>query len=67
MEAGVRNRFLGKVWNIRIDDVMAQVTMWMGDTEVASVMTRESLEEAGFKQGDEVTALIKAINVVMVK
>jgi len=39
----------------------------MGDTEVASVMTRESLEEAGFKQGDNVTALIKAINVVMVK
>jgi molybdopterin-binding protein len=39
----------------------------VGDTEIASVMTRESLEEVGFKQGDNVTALIKAINVVFVK
>ncbi|BAF58734.1 MAG: TOBE domain-containing protein [Pelotomaculum sp.] len=39
----------------------------MGDTELTSVMTRESFEEAGFAQGDEVTALIKAINVVFVK
>jgi molybdopterin-binding protein len=39
----------------------------MGDTEIASVMTRESLEEAGFSQGDSITALIKAINVVFVK
>ncbi|MGV8982442.1 hypothetical protein [Clostridium sp.] len=30
-------------------------------------MTRESLEEAGFKQGDKVEALIKAINVIFVK
>jgi molybdopterin-binding protein len=39
----------------------------MGDTEIASVMTRESVNEAGFKDGDPVTALIKAINVVFVK
>jgi molybdopterin-binding protein len=39
----------------------------MGDTEITSVMTRESLEEAAFAEGDTVTALIKAINVVFVK
>jgi len=39
----------------------------MGDTEIVSVMTRESLDEAGFKEGEPVTALIKAINVVFVK
>ncbi len=32
-----------------------------------SVMTRESLEDAGFKKGDRVEALVKAINVVFVK
>ena len=36
-------------------------------TEIASVMTRESVDQANFKQGDPVTALIKAINVVFVK
>jgi molybdopterin-binding protein len=30
-------------------------------------MTRDSLEDAGFKKGDNIEALVKAINVVMVK
>jgi molybdopterin-binding protein len=30
-------------------------------------MTRESLDDAGFKQGDKIDALVKAINVVFVK
>jgi molybdopterin-binding protein len=30
-------------------------------------MTTDSLEEAGFQKGDQVDALVKAINVVFVK
>jgi len=30
-------------------------------------MTRDSLEDAGFKKGDQVNALVKAINVVFIK
>ena len=67
VEAGVRNKMRGQIWDIKADGVMAQVSMWMGDTEITSVMTRQSLEESGFSQGDTVTALIKAINVVFVK
>jgi molybdate transport system regulatory protein len=67
MEAGVRNRLSGTITEITTGEVMSQVTARMGDHEITSVMTRESLEEAGFKQGDNVTALIKAINVVFVK
>jgi molybdopterin-binding protein len=39
----------------------------MGGTEITSVMTRESFEEASFAEGDTVTALVKAINVIFVK
>jgi molybdopterin-binding protein len=39
----------------------------MGNIEITSVMTRESFDEAGFNEGDAVTALVKAINVVFVK
>ena len=67
LQAGVRNKLHGRIWRISADGVMAQVTMWMGDTEIVSVMTRESLDEASFKEGEPVTALIKAINVVFVK
>jgi molybdopterin-binding protein len=30
-------------------------------------MTKDSLHDAGFRKGDSVEALVKAINVVMVK
>jgi len=30
-------------------------------------MTKDSLQDAGFRKGDSVEALVKAINVVMVK
>lgn len=67
MKAGVRNQLTGKVTEIIKGDVMSQVTVKIGDNEITSVMTTESLTEAGFMEGDTVTALIKAINVVLVK
>lgn len=39
----------------------------MGGTEITSVMTRDSMEDAGFAVGDQVTAVVKAINVLFVK
>jgi len=67
LQAGVRNQLTGKVTEIINGDVMSQVTVKVGAYEVTSVMTRESLKEAEFKEGDTVTALIKAVNVVLVK
>ncbi|MBC7076374.1 MAG: TOBE domain-containing protein [Syntrophomonadaceae bacterium] len=67
MKAGVRNRFNGTIKDIKKGTVMSQVTVQVGDNEITSVMTNESLEDAGFRVGDNVTALTKAINVVLVK
>lgn len=67
MEAGVRNQLTGLITEIKRGDVMSQVTIKIGDYQVTSVMTTESLDEAGFNIGDSATALIKAINVVLVK
>jgi molybdopterin-binding protein len=72
VEAGVRNQFAGTIKEIKSDGIMALVRMTMdGGGQnlplVSSVMTRESLEDAGFKEGDHVKALIKAINVVFIK
>lgn len=67
MKAGVRNSFLGQITEIKKGNVMAEVVMRSGDNEVTSVMTIDSLNESGFQEGDQVTALVKAINVVMVK
>ena len=67
MEAGVKNKFVGKITAIKSDDIMAQVTVQVGDNTITSVMTTESLHDAGFKEGDTVTALTKAIHVVLIK
>ncbi len=71
MEAGVRNKVTGQIHEIKSDGVMALIKMngtWVDDNmEFSSVMTKESLEDAGFKEGDDVHALVKAINVVFVK
>ncbi len=72
MEAGVRNNLIGQIENIKQDGLMAQVTMWVGGwgsnaPRMTSVMTKDSLEDANFKNGDTVGALVKAINVVIVK
>ncbi len=70
MKAGVRNRLPGKIVEIKQGDVMSEVVIQMEDNlhiHITSVMTTDSLKEAGFKVGDNATALIKAINVVLVK
>ncbi|MDD4802956.1 MAG: TOBE domain-containing protein [Syntrophomonas sp.] len=67
MEAGVRNQLNGKIVQIKEGDIMSEVIIQRGDTQITSVMTTDSLKKAGFKVGNEATALIKAINVVMVK
>ena len=71
MQAGVRNKLTGTIKEIKSDGVMAQVDMaveGLGNSlTITSVMTKDSLEDSGFKEGDHVDALIKAINVVFVK
>ncbi len=67
MKAGVRNQLTGTVVEIKKGDIMAEVIIQVGDNQITSVMTTDSLNEAGFKVGNEATALIKAINVVMIK
>ena len=67
MKAGVRNQLTGKIIEIKQGDIMSEVVISVGDSEITSVMTTDSLLQAGFKKGDKATALIKAINVVLIK
>jgi len=67
MDAGVRNQLTGEIVTIKQGDVMSEVVMRVGDSEITSVMTTDSLQKVGFKKGDTATALIKAINVVLIK
>ena len=67
MKYGARNNITGKVKSIKTGDIMALVKFDVtGPVEMASVLTAESLEHLGIKEGDEVQLVIKAINVLPV-
>jgi len=68
MEYAIRNKVSGKVVEIKKGNLMCEVIVEVSpDFAVTSVITIDSLDEAGIKVGDSVTALVKAINVVLVK
>jgi molybdopterin-binding protein len=68
MKVGARNRIVGKVTEIKKGSVMCLVKVSVpAESRMASVMTLESLEELGLKNGDEVEVVVKAVNVLLMK
>jgi len=68
MKAGARNQIEGTVLSIETGDVMAKAKLSIpAESIMASVMTRESMEDLDLKKGDKVRILVKAINVLLVK
>jgi len=65
---GARNQLIGKVTNIRRGDVMCQIKLDVSTpAEMSSVITMESLEQLGIREGDSVKLVVKAVNVLVVK
>lgn len=68
MKYGARNQLVGKVVEIKKGSIMCQVKLNIeADSSVSSVMTVDSLEDLGIKKGDNVRAIVKAVNVLLVK
>lgn len=68
MKVGARNKLVGKVVGIKKGTLMCEVKVKiMADAQMASVMTLDSLEELGIKEGDSVQVVAKAVNVLLIK
>ncbi len=68
MKYGARNQLIGTVKRIKKGTVMGQVTLEIpADSTMNSVMTMESIEDLGIKEGDKVKIIVKAINVLLVR
>jgi molybdopterin-binding protein len=67
MSISARNHLKGKITDIKLGDIMAQVTLKVGQNMIESVITRQSVEELKLKKGDEVTAVVKATEVMISK
>ena len=62
-----RNQFQGTVKEITLGNVMADVVVAVGETEIVSAITRVSAERLGLKVGDTVTAIVKSTDVLIDK
>ena len=68
MKHGARNQIAGKVKSIKRGDIMSLIKFGVTTpTEMASVITTESVEDLGLKVGDEVQLIVKAIHVLPLK
>lgn len=67
MNISGRNKLPGVIKGVTIGTVMTEVVIEIGSHQVVAVITRGSAEELGLKAGDNVTALIKATSVMVIK
>jgi molybdopterin-binding protein len=68
MRFGARNQIKAKVTGVKRGNVMGHVTLQLlGTPQMASVMTLESIEDLGLKEGTEVLVLVKGVNVLLAR
>jgi len=67
MKLSARNHLVGKIEELVVDNVIAHVTVRVGDNIIESVITRRSAEEMKLKVGDTVAAVIKSTEVMLQK
>ena len=60
-----RNQLLGKVVSLKIEGLLAQVVLQIGDGQITSIITAEAARELRLKKGDTAAALVKSTDVMI--
>jgi molybdopterin-binding protein len=60
-----RNQLVGKVVSIRIEGLLAEVVVSVGDSQVTAIITANAVRELQLKKGDTAAALIKSTDVMI--
>ncbi|QOP40733.1 TOBE domain-containing protein [Sulfurimonas marina] len=68
LNISARNKFQGKIEEIKEGRVTAEIDIAIGNTDkIASVITKVSTNSLGLKIGDNVSAIIKASDIMIAK
>ena len=62
-----RNRLLGFVEEVRIDGLLAQVRLRVGNQTLTAVVTSDAIHALKLKRGDDALAVIKSTEVMIAK
>jgi molybdopterin-binding protein len=65
MKLSARNQLHGTVSSIKRGEAIANVVLDVGGQRLVASITVEALEELGLSEGSEVTAVIKASDVIV--
>jgi molybdopterin-binding protein len=67
MAISARNQLRGTVSDVVLGNVMAHVTVQVGENVIESMISRKSAEELRLKKGDKVVVIIKSTEVMIQK
>jgi molybdopterin-binding protein len=67
LEISARNQIRGKVTSVKLGSVMAEIQVDIEPGALAAAITRTSAENLALKEGDAVTVIIKATEVMIGK
>lgn len=62
-----RNQLVGRVTDIKISGLMAQVTLSIGGQRITSIITADAVGEMRLRKGQTVAALIKSTEVMILR
>lgn len=62
-----RNKLKGQVASVQKGEAMGLVTVAVGALHLGAAITRQAIDEMGLVQGDAVTVVIKATEVILMK
>jgi len=60
-----RNQLIGKIVDVRIEGLFAQVQIAVGEQKITSIITAEAARELGLKKGQTAAALVKSTDVMI--
>ncbi len=62
-----RNQLVGRVTDVKISGLMAQVTLSIGGQRITSIITADAVREMRLRKGETAAALIKSTEVMIVR
>lgn len=62
-----RNQLVGKIVEVKISGLMAQVVLAIGDQKITSIITADAVREMQLRKGQTAAALMKSTEVMIVR
>ena len=60
-----RNQLIGKIVDVRISGLLAQVKLAIGGQQITAIVTADAINEMGLRKGQSAAALIKSTSVMI--